>query len=177
MRSTFCFKTENGNYYLFDKKARIYSSISKEQFQVFQSLEGHTGTHSPEPEALDDHYVKKYHWLKENGFFMDMESKNRFHGELKVEDLKYHLANLKQLVFEVTDKCNLNCTYCAYGHLYTNYDTRLNRDLSFEEGKEVIDYILSYDKSEFNNLSGIPLTVSFYGGEPLMNFAFVKKMV
>lgn len=25
------------------------------------------------------------------------------------------LANLPQLVFEVTDACNLRCKYCAYG--------------------------------------------------------------
>ena len=32
------------------------------------------------------------------------------------------LANLPQLVFEVTDACNLRCKYCAYGEFYEDYD-------------------------------------------------------
>ena len=36
------------------------------------------------------------------------------------------LANLPQLVFEVTDACNLRCKYCAYGEFYEDYDCREN---------------------------------------------------
>ena len=37
------------------------------------------------------------------------------------------IANLPQLVFEVTDACNLKCKYCAYGELYNDYDKRENK--------------------------------------------------
>lgn len=40
------------------------------------------------------------------------------------------IANLPQLVFEVTDACNLKCKYCAYGELYNDYDKRENKKLS-----------------------------------------------
>lgn len=33
-----------------------------------------------------------------------------------------NLANLPQLVFEVTDSCNLKCKYCAYGEFYGSSD-------------------------------------------------------
>jgi len=33
----------------------------------------------------------------------------------------YQLANLKQVVFEVTDACNLKCKYCGYGEFYNDY--------------------------------------------------------
>ena len=36
-----------------------------------------------------------------------------------VED---NIKNIKQVVFEVTDSCNLSCTYCAFGELYDGYD-------------------------------------------------------
>jgi uncharacterized protein len=29
--------------------------------------------------------------------------------------IKYNLQYLRDLVFEVTDMCNLNCKYCGYG--------------------------------------------------------------
>ncbi len=32
------------------------------------------------------------------------------------------LRNLRQITFEVTDRCNLKCKYCGYGEFYDNYD-------------------------------------------------------
>lgn len=39
-------------------------------------------------------------------------------------DIEQNLINLKQLVFEVTDACNLRCKYCGYADLYEGYDKR-----------------------------------------------------
>jgi uncharacterized protein len=38
------------------------------------------------------------------------------------EMILYQLLHLKQLVFEVTDACNLRCKYCAYSDFYEGYD-------------------------------------------------------
>lgn len=45
------------------------------------------------------------------------------------KDIEYNLVNLPQLVFEVTDACNLRCKYCAYSELYEGYDKRENIEL------------------------------------------------
>lgn len=45
-------------------------------------------------------------------------------GRISGNHVKHNLINLSQLVFEVTDDCNLNCYYCAYGDLYNGYDIR-----------------------------------------------------
>lgn len=37
------------------------------------------------------------------------------------------LANLPQLVFEVTDACNLRCKYCAYGEFYTRVESQCSK--------------------------------------------------
>lgn len=37
---------------------------------------------------------------------------------IEAESIKYNLQNLPQLVFEVTDACNLRCEYCGYASLY-----------------------------------------------------------
>jgi uncharacterized protein len=50
----------------------------------------------------------------------------------------YHLIHLKQLVFEVTDACNLRWKYCAYSDLYEGYDLRENKYLSFKKAKIII---------------------------------------
>jgi sulfatase maturation enzyme AslB (radical SAM superfamily) len=46
---------------------------------------------------------------------------------LNSEHISHALANLPQLVFEVTDACNLKCKYCGYGEFYGNYDSRGNK--------------------------------------------------
>lgn len=94
------------------------------------------------------------------------------------EDLvKDSLTNTQQILFEVTDQCNLNCTYCGYGSLYSNHDQRENKMLSFDKAKPVIDYMNDlwssyYNKSYFKNVS-----IGFYGGEPLLNMKFITAIV
>lgn len=88
-----------------------------------------------------------------------------------------NLANLPQLVFEVTDACNLKCKYCAYGELYGFCDKRENQKLSIAKAKRIIDYLCAFWNSE-RVTSATPLTyISFYGGEPLLNLPFIEEIV
>lgn len=87
------------------------------------------------------------------------------------------LANLPQLVFEVTDACNLRCKYCAYGDLYEDYDKRHDRKMGFDMARHMIDYLYPLWISKHNNSSHQTLYISFYGGEPLMNMGLVEKVV
>jgi uncharacterized protein len=98
-------------------------------------------------------------------------------AEITSDVVRYNLMNLKQLVFEVTDACNLKCRYCGYSDLYEGYDARENKYLMFEKAKALIDYLVNLWK-ECTCTSFIqPLTVSFYGGEPLMNVALIKEII
>lgn len=87
------------------------------------------------------------------------------------------LANLPQLVFEVTDACNLRCKYCAYGEFYEDYDCRENKMLSTEKAIRLIDYLAKYWSSNLNVSADKKITISFYGGEPLLNFTFIEAIV
>lgn len=87
------------------------------------------------------------------------------------------LANLPQLVFEVTDACNLRCKYCAYGEFYEDYDCRENKMLSTEKAIRLIDYLAKYWSSNLNVSADKKITISFYGGEPLLNFTFIETIV
>lgn len=93
------------------------------------------------------------------------------------KDIKNALIHLKQIVFEVTDACNLRCKYCAYADLYEGYDKRENLFLSFDKAKVLLDYL--YECWSQNSSPGIsePLTVGFYGGEPLLHVPFIKEVI
>jgi uncharacterized protein len=96
---------------------------------------------------------------------------------LTENDIKHQLANLKQLTFEVTDACNLNCKYCAYGEFYNDYDSRENKRLSLPATLQLIDYLAILWNSEKNVSADRNIYVSFYGGEPLLNMPFIESIV
>lgn len=96
--------------------------------------------------------------------------------KLTSDTIKQQLLNLRQIVFEVTDSCNLKCKYCGYGEFYGSYDKREERNLSFEKAKSLIDYLFSLWKDSNVDFYNRALTVSFYGGEPLLNISFIKQI-
>lgn len=91
------------------------------------------------------------------------------------ETVLYNLQYLKQLVFEVTDYCNLNCKYCGVSQFYEGHENRNRKMLSFEKARLIIDYIFSVRHNSPG--ANYPLNFSFYGGEPLLNIQLIKKIV
>lgn len=98
---------------------------------------------------------------------------------LKIDDVvvKNNLIDLKQLVFEVTDSCNLKCKYCGYGELYEGYDDRKSQKFSFTKARIILDYLAGLWTKPIGYSLVQPLTIGFYGGEPLMNMPFIKQIV
>ena len=93
------------------------------------------------------------------------------------KQVRNNLINLRQIVFEVTEKCNLNCKYCGLSDLYQAYDVRKNRDLPFEKAQLIIDHLLSLWKDNQMSDTSLRFAVSFYGGEPLINAPLIKKII
>jgi uncharacterized protein len=93
------------------------------------------------------------------------------------ERIKFAMANLPQLVFEITDACNLKCKYCAYGEFYDDYDSREDKMLSTQKAIRLIDYLVDFWNSDKNNSLKSNLYISFYGGEPLLNISFIRTIV
>ncbi len=92
-------------------------------------------------------------------------------------NVKHNLCNLKQLVFEVTDLCNLRCKYCGFGNLYQAYNQREGRKLSFLKAKQIIDYLILLWREAYSPGTNYPVTISFYGGEPMINMLFIKETI
>lgn len=93
------------------------------------------------------------------------------------EIIAFQLRNLRQIVFEVTDSCNLKCKYCGYGEFYGNYDSRVEKKLSFEKAKLFLDYIINFWKNNPSISSEKYIYIGFYGGEPLLNMDFIREIV
>lgn len=94
------------------------------------------------------------------------------------KDIIYqNLINLPQVIFEVTDICNLHCKYCGLGELYDKCDVREGKMLPFENVKTTLNFLLKIWQRNYTPGVINPISVSFYGGEPLLNMPIIKKTI
>ncbi len=101
-------------------------------------------------------------------------------------DLRPHIANpysdamiapalhsqLRMLVLEMTQNCNLACSYCIDGDAYGQKNCLGHRNLGASDAFAAVDMLArgaqGHDK---------PLILSFYGGEPLLRFGLLRQIV
>jgi len=99
-------------------------------------------------------------------------------GFINEKIIKNNLINLDHIIFEVTERCNLKCKYCALSdQLYKIYNMRKSRDMPFKKAQLMIDYLINLWRENYLCDTNIPLIVGFYGGEPLMNISLIKKII
>ena len=75
---------------------------------------------------------------------------------------------VKALCLHVSHTCNLNCSYCFASQGKYHGERAL---MSYEVGKRALDFLMEHSGSRTN------LEVDFFGGEPLMNWDVVKRLV
>lgn len=124
-----------------------------------------------------NYYILKFNFLKESGVFDEIENKDFYKGKLNVNDVYNNLSNLRQITFEMTENCNLDCVYCGYGKLYSNNLKRDRKNLDFETAKAIIDRILDFEKSDHSKSAKHNIYISFYGGEPLLCMDTIEKII
>jgi len=128
--------------------------------------------------AEDQEYYKiKYNFLRNNGIINTDLNNNLLDVDISENEIENRISNINQLTFEVTDACNLKCKYCGYGDLYDNYDDRINQNLGVNKAKKLLKYLSKRWNLNQNLSYKKPITISFYGGEPLLNFKFINDIV
>lgn len=75
---------------------------------------------------------------------------------------------VKALCLHVAHTCNLNCAYCFASQGKYHGERAL---MSFEVGRQALDFLMDHSGARRN------LEVDFFGGEPLMNWDVVKRLV
>ncbi|MEJ2671442.1 MAG: SPASM domain-containing protein [Deltaproteobacteria bacterium] len=179
---------------LYDAKPHLVFIISKEEIDVLiDFLSG-----KPETEVINIHsrrlsgeYVKqlltKYEELKNNGVFIKgpVDQISPLNRDEIEEQLKYYDENilLRKFCLEVTEDCNYRCTYCKRT-IAKGYKGHSKNHLSAENARQGINYYFKKYTGFFNKLSKdkkkllleiLPPSLSFYGGEPFLNFELIKK--
>lgn len=133
--------------------------------------------HGPFTKEEIQYYYHKYLLFSINNLFAEVKQEEKFNGTITAEQIYRILSNVKNVVFEVTEACNLNCTYCNFGEYYENYDKRENKRLSITKAKNLLNYLLKFWRSPLNTSHKNAINIAFYGGEPLLNINFIREIV
>lgn len=93
----------------------------------------------------------------------------RLFPEKTSKDLDKHLV--KNITFQVTDDCNLKCSYCYQTH-------KGHHKMSFDVAKRFIDMILDSDNNNpYINTENSPgCIIEFIGGEPFLEIDLIDKI-
>lgn len=154
-------------FYKFDHKGGNLAGLAtKTKTSGIFHLEGYGDF----PYSEFNHQYRKFLFLQKNGFF---HSKARINldGVISPADIQSNMEHIRQLIFEITEDCNLSCTYCTYSKFYTNTERGV-KEPKLEEIAKTVTYFLERRRNR-----KAPLIISFYGGEPLKNMKLIRQVV
>ena len=77
------------------------------------------------------------------------------------------MPEVYMFIIAITEQCNLRCTYCCYSGEYEGNHSHNSRTLCEGDIQAIYDFIAKTAKTK-------PIRISFYGGEPLVNYPLVQ---
>ena len=172
----------NGYNIVLDVNSGAVHVVDQEAYDVIAVLNEMNAEHTPETlkapetetvlkEKLGDRYTEED--LKD---ILDAVTELTEQGRLFTKDIYENLIGIvkqrktvvKALCLHIAHDCNLACQYCFAEE--GEYHGR-RALMSYEVGKKALDFLVANSGSRRN------LEVDFFGGEPLLNFDVVKKLV
>lgn len=108
---------------------------------------------------------------RNQGFFSDFRPE-RLEFPLTRDDFKEQLrGKMQHLILNVTENCNLRCSYCVYSGKHPFQRSHSNVNMSFVIARKAVDFFLAHSQETDGPC------VSFYGGEPLLNIALIRQVI
>jgi len=184
------FKTANNNHYLYHSQENkvvflhplinFFSEMEETGMNARQWLDNLEGSNvtikglGVFSTGEITYYFKKYNLLKEKNYFSPVKDEQLFKRRLTGHDIENLVTRCREVIFEITKKCILDCRYCIQGDLYQIHEK--NQKVNIDRDKAIL--FLKYLRRYWSrSLSPEHIGIKFYGGEPLMNFEAVKEIV
>lgn len=159
---THMFKFEN-KYFMFDISTSTVFELGEKAYELINYIIANN-TNIPcryLEKDIENVKFKLSELLEKNYFVKNLDFYSKSMNTLKDR-------NLKCIELNVSHTCNMNCRYC-YGE-YGSYGGQ-EMLMNVETSKMAIDFLIK------NSGDNKELVISFFGGEPLMNFNVIKQSV
>ncbi len=82
-----------------------------------------------------------------------------------------------EMILKLTDACNMRCEYCIYSKHYPYTLTYGDSYMKFDVAKKAIDQYMEFIKEQKKVIPDKEPFIAFYGGEPLLGFETIKKVI
>ena len=148
--------------YLYDAKRNALTTIPDNIYDILSSTDITTEMRAEFEHYATDHSIRNV--LVDPG---DIEVSHNLTSKGIKENSDCHR---KLLILSITNKCNMNCTYCIY-HSKFNQEENINHSMSFETAQKAIDQLLALSDNTDT------VHIGFYGGESLIEIDFIRKCV
>lgn len=180
--SDFLFFQKGADFFVYDKKSAYLYPIDNLHYEIgnaIQSAYKHNQTtldiqhfiqniSNIAPGIVEDHYRFIVTLFSER-------ANNLVRHSISKHDIIKSISVVPHIVVEVTEKCNFLCRYCYYGEMYdtiSKSQTRCN-DMPEDDCLICLREILSQKDLLYSSRS----VISFYGGEPFLNFRLIRTIV
>lgn len=148
-----------GHFYLYDAYKNKVLSLSH---QAFNEINNHIRLSNYTSDTIIS--LKRKGYLKESDI-IKLEHPFTPYVEKLVD------THVSSLILQVTQNCNFSCRYCTFASNNNGGRTHSKKTMTFDIARKSIDF-LSQHSCDCPEVS-----ISFYGGEPLLNFSLIKKCV
>ena len=163
------FKTKN-KYYFYDTGTGKVLECNLREYQILQSL-------TERESALES--MVDYGETIDNIIGM-VEQENILIAPIytgfvrETDEILNQVLNeqFHQIILEVTQQCNFRCKYCIYHQNSDKHRGFTAKEMPWDIAKAAVEYIEKRSKKTQERVSFF-----FYGGEPLLRYDFIKKVV
>jgi len=168
----------NNAYYIYDTSTNDLIKVDRVVYQIFDDyFKGNCETliNKYKNRISAKHIYSAINFIDnirhKRGMFQPFFTKDYslyLDKEFLQEKLSKHLSHL---ILNITEQCNQRCTYCIFSGNYPGQRTHNNSFMTWEIAQNSIDYFLQRARTDKKSI------ISFYGGEPLLNWKLVKKCI
>jgi uncharacterized protein len=180
------FITRKGNQYFYDDNTGMVFPCPDAMFEILQLYQDRSkaeiidmlGSKYPKRDILN-YFDLIETWSNTHGSFFLEKRDSTFLQKVSEEKIIDHLQNFgfKQMILNVTENCNLRCKYCLFSSEYLYERTHSNNKMDFSIAKKAIDYYHEWCQKVKARIPSRTPVITFYGGEPLLAFALVRRVI
>lgn len=171
------FTSMAGNQYVYDANTQEIAKVSKVLFDIIDDphlfrTEALRAKWSPRHSISDiDLAVAEILRARKQGLFLPSLARSMVPPAC--DDCIEEMLRTKsgKLLINITHDCNLRCVYCTYSGLYEGHRSHERRTMDIQCGESAIDLLMRRmpESPEHH--------VSFYGGEPTLEFDLVAHII
>lgn len=152
----------------------VWHSLNKTWLKLNQQILRLISDFSADLNQLSSEYPTQYKRLRLQGYITTKEEDLIL---LQKAVSKISPKQIQAMYLILTTDCNMSCTYCLYANKFSESLNKKRLPMSIKTAVKAIDLFASITEKNDRGGGNYWEQITFYGGEPLLNFDCLEKSV